>query len=648
MFEFRQSKELKNKKLKTRFKEDIEPQEVLLDSLAQKKEEELGISEKKFEVPLSQRTLQGFLVISLILIFTLFGKNFQLQVNEHKNLSALAEGNKFKIYQIRAERGVVYDRAGNQLVWNIPSFDLVLDIRDLPKDEDEKLKVLKEVSGIIKKSLEELKIKIEKSENSQVLISENLSHQALIILETKIDELPGFKIERNWIKDYKKGESFAHLIGYTGKITAIELKENPENYSMFDWVGKDGIEKSYEQVLRKNPGKLRVERDALGNIISKEVIQFPESGKSLVLWLDLELEKKIKTELEKQLQIVGSKKAAAVAIDPKTGGVLALVSLPSFDNNLFNKGSDPEALANLLKDPQESLFNRVIAGQYPTGSTIKPLIASAALEEKIISPEKLIYDPGQIEIPHRYNPEIVYTFKDWMVHGWTDIRKAIAESCNVYFYTVGGGYGDQEGLGPTRIKKYLELFGWGETSKIDLPGEQKGLIPSPAWKKEVIKEPWWDGNTYYLSIGQEYILATPIQVATSFVAIANGGKLFQPQVVHKIVDSEKNLVEEIKPQILRENFIDPKNLQIVREGMRQAVTTAEMPSYILNFLPVKAASKTGTAETSREDYYHNWVTVFAPYEDPQIVLTIMIENVRGMQAATLPVAKAVLEWYFSK
>jgi len=550
------------------------------------------------------------------------------------------------MYQIKAERGVIYDRNSNQLVFNRPGFDLVADTRYLPESETDKTKVIKEVSQIVGVNFEELKKKIEESEEFLVPIFSNLSHQNLIILETKIGDLPGFKILNNTIREYKDGDDFSHLLGYTGKIRGEELRGDPEFYSISDYVGRDGLEKSYETVLRKNPGKLQVEKDALGNEVSSKVIQLPEPGKNLVLWLDSGLQKKIKEELERELENVGSKKGVAIALDPKTGGVLAMVSLPSFDNNLFQKSSDPQIIKDLLENPLSPLFNQVISGTFPTGSTIKPLIASAALEEKIISPEKKIYDPGFIEVPHRYNPEIVYRFLDWTVHGWVDLRKAIAESCNVYFYTVGGGYEDQKGLGPTRIKKYLELFGWGAKTGIDLPGESEGFVPDPSWKKEAKGENWWDGDTYHLSIGQGDLSITPLQVVTAFAAIANGGKLLKPQVVQKIVDSNKNVIEEIKPEVIRENFIDPENLQIVREGMRGAVFYGS--SAILGDLAVKAAAKTGTAETSKEEIYHNWVTVFAPYEDPQIVLTVMIEDVKGMQPAAARVAKPVLEWYFGE
>ncbi|MFC1629889.1 penicillin-binding transpeptidase domain-containing protein, partial [Patescibacteria group bacterium] len=299
----------------------------------------------------------------------------------------------------------------------------------------------------------------------------------------------------------------------------------------------------------------------------------------------------------------------------------------------------------LLNNDQQPLFNRAIAGLYPTGSTIKPLIASAALQEKIIKPQKELHCQGGIMIPHRYDPDIIYSFKDWKTHGFTDTRKAIAESCNVYFYTIGGGYGNQEGLGPNKIKKYLEFFGWAETTDIDLPGEAKGSIPNPAWKKENKGENWWDGDTYNLSIGQGDILVTPLQVTAAFSAVVNGGYLLEPQVVQKIVDSEKNLVETKQIQIVRENFIDFENLKIIREGMRGTVTYGT--ATLLNSLPVEAAAKTGTAQSSKPDYFHNWITVFAPYDDPQIVLTIVIEDVKELQALPIPLAKEILNWYFS-
>jgi penicillin-binding protein 2 len=642
----------KNKKITVGFKEDIEPHEVLLDSLAKKREEELGFSEHRIEVPLLKKILQVFFVVCFLIILLLFAKTFQFQIVEGKKFSQLAEENQFIINQIQAERGVIYDKNLKQLVFNLPSFDLVCEKTELPESESEKEEVLKKITQILEIDLEEMKRQIEESEESKVLVFEDLEHQTLLVLETRAKEFSGFSIRQNSVREYWRGPTFSHLIGYTGKIRREELEANPGVYSILDYVGREGLEKYYEKTLRKNSGELRIERDALGNIISREVTSLPESGESLVLWLDSDLQIKLKEELERILQGIGTKKAVAVAMDPKTGGILAMVSLPDFDNNLFQKGADMEELEELLRDPYnlQPLFNRVISGQYLTGSTIKPFIASAVLEEEIISPQKKINCQGLITIPNPYNLEEVTTKDDWTVHGLTDMRKAIAESCNVYFYTVGGGYGDQEGLGPTRIKEYLELFGWGEKTGVDLPAEVAGFLPDKEWKREVLNEGWWDGDTYNLSIGQGYLLITPLEVVNAFSVIANGGTLFQPHVVKEIVDKEKNVVEEIKPEIIRQGFIDPQNFQVVREGMRQAVSginSSQASAVFLSSLPVAAAAKTGTAELGK-NIYHNWLTVFAPYDDPEIVLTVMFESVEGVQAVALPAAKTVLNWYFTR
>ncbi|MFH1401940.1 MAG: penicillin-binding protein 2 [Parcubacteria group bacterium] len=641
------SKGFKNRKIKFKHLDEIEPHEALLDRLAQKKEEEMGLTGKKFEVPLSKKSLDLFYIFSLVVIVFLFAKTFQLQVISGKDYLVQAQENKFIVSQIQAERGVIYDKNMNQLVYNEPSFDLVLDTANFPKDETKKTKVLNEISQIISEDFEILK---DKTEAEEVLILENIPQEILIVLETKIKDLPGFAIKQNWVREYQDGEYFSQAIGHMGRITAQEQKDDPD-YSVFDWVGKDGLEKTYEQVLKKNSGKLQIERDALGKEILRQIIKDPSSGNSLVLWLDSDLQKKITEVLKEVMKNTGSNKSAAVALDPKTGGVLSLISLPAFDNNLFNKGTDSKALSGLLSDKNQPLFNLAVGGQFPSGSTIKPFVASAALQENIISPNKKINCQGQIAVPNENDPNIIYNYQDLHIHGPTDIRKAIAESCNVFFYTIGGGYGDQEGLGPTKIKKYLELFGWGQKTGIDLPGEAKGLIPSPAWKESVKDEKWWDGDTYHMAIGQGDVLVTPLQMAASYVPIANGGKLFVPQMVQKIVDSKKNTMEEFSTKIIRENFMDQANLQVAREGMRQAVTGQNSPqssAISLNSLPVAVAVKTGTAETGKKDVFNNWITVFAPYDDPQIVLTIVFKDVQGLRSATVPAAKDILRWYFTR
>ena len=619
---------------------NIETHEVFLDNLARKKEEELGISEKKLEVLLKERIIYAIFLIFLLVVLTFFVKTFYLQVVEGKKLFTSAQNNKGRISLIRPERGIIYDRNLKKLVSNSPVFDLVCDRRSFNSSVPEAVKNIEELAIIVGKDPEVLKKEIETSIESQILVFQNIPYEKLLVLETRINEFLGCKIEKNTVRDYVFGESFSHILGYTGRINQDEL-DNSSNYAVNDYIGKQGIEKYYEDFLRGISGKLEEEKNVVGIKFNEKVLLEPESGKNLVLSIDSNLQNKIYDELKKGIEKINAKKGAAVALDPRTGQVLALVSYPSYDDNLFSKGISKEDFDKIQNNSSNPLFNRVISAQYPVGSTIKPFIASGALQEKLISPDKKILDNGFIEIRSKYDPSVVYRFAGVVPHGWVDMRGAIAVSSNIYFYTVGGGFGDQQGLGPTRIKKYLELFGWGEKTGIDIPGEFLGFVPSPEWKKQTKNELWWDGDTYNLSIGQSDLKVTPLQVATAYGAIANGGTLYKPQIVQKVIDGE-----EFQPEIIRDNFIDAKNLQIAREGMRDAVIYGS--SVTLNSLPVKVASKTGTAETSRKGYYNAWVSAFAPYENPEIVLVTTIEDVQGLGAATLPIAKEVLSWYFSK
>ena len=639
--------------------QELEPQEVFLDGLAQKRQKNSDMKELKFEVPPSRNTLVGLLIFSLVILLALFGKTFQLNVFGGKDFTSIAKRNFARITPIRADRGIIYDQSFEKLVSNLPSFDLVLDKRDLLKDDDQKTKEIETVARIITRSdipavIEKYSQALEKeiadSKEMKMLISENLDHETLIILETEVNNLAGFQIEKNTVRNYLDGSFFSQVLGYTGRINAEEFKELAEkDYFISDYLGKQGLEKSYEEILRGKPGIFEIQKDAAGKKIKEGMTSQPEPGQSLILWLDAGLQEKLQQELSRVIQDIGIKKAAAVAMDPKTGGVLALVSLPSFDNNVFSQSLSEETFQKIINDPAQPLFNRAVSGKYASGSTIKPLTAAAALQEKIISPDKEILDIGYIEIKNQYDPKISYIFHDVAIHDWVNMRKAIAVSCNVYFYTIGGGYKDQLGLGSVRIKNYLNLFGWGEKTNIDLPQEIAGLIPDHRWKEETLNEAWYTGDTYNLSIGQGFLQVSPLQVAASFVAIANGGNLFKPQLVKKIISGSPDsfeTIKEIEPALIRALPINPENLQVVREGMRQGVTYGS--SAILNSLPVKAAAKTGTAQTNKNNIYTNWVTVFAPYDDPQIVLTVMIEDVPGLRAASLLVANETLRWYFTK
>lgn len=628
--------------IKNKYNTDIEPHEVFLDNLAKSEEKESGFSEKKLEVPLKERTAYTLFAIFLLFVILLFAKTFYLQIIDGKRLYALAENNKGKSVLIKPERGIIYDRNMKKMVSNSPAFDLICDRRSFPVSSEETLKELAQMGEILGKDPMDLENKINASEESSVLMFENLPHETLLVLEARIKEFPGCQIDNNVIRNYVLGSSFSHLLGYTSRVTEQDI-QSLKSYALNDSSGKTGLEKSYEDYLRGIPGRVEAQKTAIGVLKGQKVVKDPVAGNNLVLNIDSNLQQKLYDELEKSIKNIGSKKGAAVAMDPRNGEVLALVSYPSYDNNLFSKGISQKDLDSLLNDSSQPFFDRAISAQYPTGSTIKPFEASGALQENLISPTKLINDPGYIEVKSKYDPSIVYRFGGVTPHGLVDMRKAIAVSSNIYFYTVGGGYGDQKGLGPTKIANYLSLFGWGQKTGIDLPGEFKGFIPSPEWKKQVKGENWWDGDTYNLSIGQSDLQVTPLQLASAYCVIANNGTLYKPQIVNKIID-----VKEFKPEIIRQSFIDTKNLQVVREGMRLGVTSPEGSSYSLNNLPVPVAAKTGTAEIGKIGVYNTWSSVFAPYENPNIVLVVTIEDVQGLRAATLPVAHNVLDWYFKR
>lgn len=641
-------KYLRNRKIKLKIAKEIEPQEIFLDELARKKEEEFGVSEKKIEVPLAKKNLYVFFGFFIILAFIFWAKSFQLQILRNEEFSLLADRNRMRLYPVAAERGIIYDRDFKRLVFNSPSFDLIYDKEDFSVQDDENLKIQKtkameEISRITQEDFEQLEKRIQESESAILVVSENLKQDDLIAIEAKINDLPGFRIEKKTMRNYAGGETFAHILGYTGKITKDELR-NSEDYYPTDYTGKTGLEKFYENALKGEPGFVTVEKNALGMKLSEKTSAEPAPGKNLILWIDGSFQEKIETELKKVLKNIGAKKAAAVAMNPNTGGVLALVTVPSYDPNLFSRGISREEFSQIKDNPLKPLFNRAVSGiGYPTGSTIKPLIAAAALEEKIISPETEINDDiGKIVISNPYYPEYgleQYEYHDWKIHGRTNLRKALAESCNVYFYTIGGGYGNIKGLGAEKIKYWLKQFGWGEKTGIDLPEEGKGILPE-------IGDKWTLGNTYHFSIGQGPFSITPLQVASAFLAIANKGTIWKPKIVQKITAGDGETAVNIEPEILYDNFISEESMEIVRQGMRQAVTSGS--AVLLNSLPVKAAAKTGTAQSSKPGLYYNWVTVFAPYENPEIVLTLVIEDVPEDTLAALPVTKGVLEWYFSK
>jgi len=649
--------------IKNKAREDIEAEEIFLDAEAIRSLKDKG----KLEQPIKRHNFFLLYTLIVICLLVLFLRAGHLQLVKGEYYQNLAQGNRLRIYSLPAPRGIIYDRFQQPLVYNIPSFDLMVNLNDfLDKPLSVQEEILKKVAEVIKGGeipnslLNDLKQKIAeaRSQVSQLVLVKNIERSAALVLESLVKDWSGWRLEKNPRRQYIAASYFAHILGYTGQVDAADLKEH-SNYSLNDQIGKTGLESQYESILRGQLGQEQIEVDSSGKTQSLLATKPAQPGQGLVLFIDQGLQEKLYQSLEKTLNLLGPKgsksRAAAVAIDPRNGGILALVSLPSFDNNLFTQGISQDDLAALKNDPNLPFLNRVMAGQYPPGSTIKPLIAAAALEEEIVKPFQQINCQGGLSIAHQYEPQIIYHFADWKEHGLTDIIRGIAQSCNVYFYTIGGGYGQLDGLGVSGIKKYLQYFGLGQASQIDLPHEAIGLIPDQAWKKRFKpNEEWYLGDTYHLAIGQGDVLVTPLQLTSAIAGLANGGILYQPQLVDKILRSEIpqnegsrfSILEDIPSKVIQQEFIKSENIEIVQQGMRQAVLTGSARS--LADLPVKVAGKTGTAQFGVKGETHAWFVGYAPYKEPQIVLTILIEGGgQGYQAA-VPVAKEVLKWYFEQ
>jgi len=611
--------------------EEIEIEDIILDvskESSEKMEDIFDTSNIKFLGRIY------FVALSVLLL-----QAVNLQVIRGGDFSEISKNNYTRVVSIKAPRGIVYDRNMSQIVFNVPMFDLVAVPVDFLNEDDAKieqnLEKLYAITGIEKEILREDITKNKKTYQS-VLISQNIKKEDALILEEKIKDIAGIKLEKSAIRDYVDSKYYSHIIGYSGKINEKELSDRPD-YLLNDTIGKSGVEFYYEKELRGIYGEQLVEVDSFGSEVAVMNKEDPISGKNLVLNIDSGLQKKAYDLLEETIKKVKVDSGSIVAIDPKNGAVLAMVSYPSYDSNLFAKGISVSDYEKLRNDKSSPLLNRAIAGEYAPGSTFKLMIGSAALEEKVISPTRIIDDRGVIYVGST-------PFVGWTVLGSVDLTRAISMSSNIYFYEVGGGYGDIKGLGIDNIKKYANLFGFGNTLGIDITGERPGLIPDKDWKMKVKGEKWYIGDTYHVSIGQGDVLATPLQIVSYVSVIANGGKLYKPEVVDKIIGSDGSIVKDIEPEIIRQHFISPENIEWIQKGMRENVVSGSGRE--LSDLPFSVAGKTGTAQYAGNKKTHAWYVAYAPYEDPEIVLAVIVEGGGEGHTTSVPIAKELLKWYF--
>ncbi|MPZ50576.1 MAG: penicillin-binding protein 2 [Dehalococcoidia bacterium] len=608
----------------------------------------------------------ALLVIFVFGILTLQLARLQLVNGEKYRLRA--ENNRLRQAPIIPTRGLIYDRNGVTLVENRATFAAAVVAADIPELDvtaspsecagrcQEITIALQELTGVPASDIEALIVQRSESNDpfTPAIVKDNLTEEQAFVLRERLAYLPGVRVVIEPRRQYTEGLLMAHTLGFVGRIDAEEYAELAANsYQLNDYLGKAGVELTYEAVLRGIPGSRDVETDASGRELRVLAETPSQPGNNVVLSIDLELQRKTTEFL--QAAMGRSKNAAAIVIDVKTGELLSMASLPSYDNNIFTGRVDDAALQALLTDEAKPLLNHAIAEMYPPGSTFKQITGLAALQEGIAHANTQITSLGYLDIPNQYNPGVVDRFRDWAALGTLNFYRGVAMSSDVYFYYLAGGYaqGNREifqGLGATRLADWTRRFGLGDLTGIDLPGESAGLVPDPEWKEKTIGEPWVLGDTYHMGIGQGFVTATPLQMAVVTAAVANGGDVLIPHVVKEIRDPEGNVIGPQRQNVRRNLNVDPRNLTILREGMRQAVADGTAKTSEVRGVPT--GGKTGTAEFGerRPDgsyQEHGWFTGFAPFNNPEIAVVVFLEQGNGAATAA-PVAAKIMDYYYNQ
>lgn len=608
----------------------------------------LTIKDHLRETLLFQRRVLVSAIFGGILLIGLISRLFYLQIISHAHYTALSEDNRVSIVPIAPTRGLIYDRNGVLLAQNIPSRTLEL----VPEHIKNLKATLKTLSSLIHITPEEIdrfnELRKKKRRFEGVPLRYRLSDSEAARIAVHLDQLPGVEITAELMRHYPQGKLASHAIGYVARINEEELSHlDASQYAATKNIGKTGVERAYEKVLHGDVGYQRVETNAAGRIVDVLQRTLPTPGKNLYLSLDARVQMVAE-------QAFGKHDGALVAINPNNGEVIAFVSMPTYDPNLFVNGIDQKNYDKLSRSPDRPLFNRALQGQYPPGSTIKPFIGLAGLEDKVINPDTTVDCKGYFTLKndnHRY--------RDWKRggHGETDLNKAIVQSCDVYFYQLAMQ------LKIDRIHDFLARFGMGQPTGIDIRGEEAGLLPSRAWKRRVRHEPWFPGETLITGIGQGFTLVTPLQLADMAAELGSRGLRYTPHIVRGIVEpgDDKLVVHQAPPQKII-TLKDPKDWQIVINAMKQVVTspygTARRIDHDLKYT---IAAKTGTAQVfglkqdqeGEEDQSnlpkrlrdHAVFIAFAPANHPKIAVGVVVEHGGHGGSTAAPIARKVMDAY---
>lgn len=566
---------------------------------------------------------------------------YRLQVGQGDTWRSLSENNRIRLQRLTATRGLIYDRNGDPLVDNRPSFDVVV----VPEDTKDLAETIRRVALFLRTPDLNVKQLLAAARGRPpyegLVIKRDVDYDAVVALETHQLELAGVSLDAGPLRTYPFGPVGSHLFGYVGEVSESELGQNP-GYRMGDLIGKAGAEKSWESRLRGVPGGQQIEVDALGRKL-RVLSRVPQTqGNNMILSVDRRLQ--LFTE-----QLMEEHEGSVVVMKPDTGEILAMVSKPTFDPNVFARGIRRDEWRQLVNDKLKPLNNRAIQGQYPPGSTFKIVTAAAALEEGAVNPFTRIFCSGSYPFANR-------TFRCWKKggHGSVDLHRALVESCDVYFYQVGVK------LGVDAIADYSHRFGLGEVTGITLDHEKPGLIPSTEWKRARFGEPWFQGETLSVAIGQGYVLATPLQMANVVATVANGGTRYRPHFVRRIENAAGDVVEEIQPEVVGNAGLRKSTLLQIREALRDVVNAPNGTGKKAKLPNIDVGGKTGTSQVfkmgkqvkthnmARHLRDHAWFVAFAPVDAPEIAIAVLIEHAGGGGGAmAAPIAHDVADFYFA-
>ena len=535
-----------------------------------------------------------------------------------------AEGNVNQEIPLIAPRGIIFDRNGVPLLENQAIFSVFLKANEMVRTGERKavLKAAEEILGLSKQEL----IKQFEDPNLlkayDIILKRDITREQVIAIKSL--NLKSLVVENDYERQYLD-PAFAHIVGYVGLVSGEDLRTD-EKLVLNDLIGRTGLEAYYDEALRGENGTLGIFRNAEGEIESVSRKKDERPGENLETTIDAELQKHFYSRTVEALTNLGRTSGAGIAINPQNGEILALFSLPSFDGNNVSAA---------LSGPNRPLFNRPVSGLYSPGSTIKPIHAVAALEEGVVNSQTQIFSAGYIEIPNPYFPDQPSRFLDWKAHGWVNLRSALARSSNVYFYTVGGGFEGIRGVGIEKLRNYWEKFGLDRKTGIDLPGESTGFLPSPEEKESRTGSVWRVGDTYNVAIGQGDLVLTPLELLSATSAIASQGKAYVPHL--KKTDS---------PELLIDVSEWDSALNEVRGGMVDAVNESYGTAYLLHDIPISIAAKTGSAQVAGNTKTNAIFIGYAPADNPQIAILILIEDAREGSLNAVPIARDVLRWYY--